>query len=97
LFGGEEESAYGLDLSGYIGAVGTVVSGAALPAMVESELLKDERISAAVVSVTFSVDLDGTTSFRIQITVTPADSSGNFALTLAASDVTVSIIGGIPS
>jgi len=95
LDGGAEESAYGLDLAGYVGAVGTTVAQAALPGVIESELLKDARIAAVSVVVAHSTTA-GTTTFENRIRVTPANELGDFSLTLAVDDVTVSVLGGMP-
>ena len=51
LTGGDEERAYGIDLAGYVGAVGDAVAAAALPGVIESELSKDDRIAGVSVSV----------------------------------------------
>lgn len=99
LDGGDEESTYGLDLAGYVGAVGDVIAEAALPAIIENELLKDERIAAVSVVVTRSTSSPspGLVVFWPRLRVTPANEAETFTLTLAVSSVTVEIIGGIPS
>ena len=93
LYGGAEESAYGLDLAGYVGAVGDAVAAAAMPAVIESELRKDDRIASATVSVVRATTSAGLSTFTITIDVTPASELDDFALTLAVSDVTVSLLG----
>jgi len=97
LHGGAEESAYGIDLAAYVGAVNAAVAAAALPAIIEGELLKDDRIASVRVRLTSSRALDGTVTFTIAIDVTPASELADFALTLAVSAVSVDVIGGMPS
>ena len=95
LHGGDEESAYGIDLAAYVGAVGVPVALAAMPSVVESELLKDPRIAAAVVTTSQSATSDGI-AIEVRIRVTPASELATFDLTLAVSAVTVELIGGMP-
>lgn len=86
---------YGLDLSAYLGAVGGQVAIAALPAIIESEVLKDDRVA----SVEVTVVRDATTkseSLEITLSVTPVDEFEEFDLTLAVSDVDTTIVGGLP-
>jgi hypothetical protein len=95
LDGGPDEDAYGVDVSAYLGDVGPDIAAAALPAIVEAELLKDERISA--VSASASASTGAEPIITLVVRVTPADETGDFALTLAISDVSVEAIGGLPS
>ena len=62
LSGSAEASAYGLDLAAYVGAVGERIAEAALPSIVEAELLKDDRIAAVSVTATAYRADDGTTN-----------------------------------
>lgn len=95
LTGGDEERAYGIDLAGYVGAVGTDAAVAALPGVVEAELLKDDRIARVAVSVARLPVSDGVQSLEVTIDVTPADESGDFTLTLAVSALGMSLLGGV--
>lgn len=95
LRGSAEASRYGIDLAGYVGQVGDAVAAAALPAVIESELLKDDRIASVAVAVTYTRDAAGLVTYLVRIDVTPASELEDFALTLAVSDVTVSMIGGM--
>lgn len=97
LYGGAEESTYGLDLSAYVGAVGDTVAAVALPSVVESELLKDERIASVVASVVTSVLTGGLRTFRVRVDVTPIAETETFSMVLAVSLLTVEILGGMPS
>lgn len=93
LFGGDEESAYGIDLAAYVGAVSPAVALAAVPAVVEGELLKDSRIAAVRVSASRSTTADGV-RLELVVDVTPADGTETFPLTIAIGDVTVALLGG---
>lgn len=86
---------YGYDLSAYVGSVGGRVAAAALPAVVESEILKDNRVASVEAAVTRDVDGSSET-FTVEISVTPADETSTFDLTLAVSDVSVDLIGILP-
>jgi len=94
LYGGDEESTYGTDLAAYVGAVGDAVAAAALPSVVESEMLKDERIASVVASVTTSVMTGALRVFHVRIDVTPIAETETFSMTLAVSALTVEILGG---
>lgn len=99
LRGGDEEGAYGLDVSGYCGAVGYDTAVNALPGLVQAELLKDDRVSDVSVSASIAASGNGAGGLDIQleISVLLADESGDFVLTLAINDVRVSVLGGLPS
>ncbi len=90
LSGGEDEANYGLDLASLIGASDPKTLGAALPGRIRSELEKDERVES--VDVEISTVVEGpATSFTITISVVTAE--GPFTLQVAASDVTVELLG----
>jgi len=95
LYGGDEESAYGIDLAAYVGAVGPAVAAAAMPGVVESELMKDPRIAAVVATATRSTTTDGV-RVELRLRITPASELETFDLTLAVSAVSVDLIGGMP-
>lgn len=88
LRGSPDAEIYGLDLSAYVGAVGTAIAVAALPSLIGAELRKDDRVSS--VATTIAVDGDALT---IEIEVTPADEGDPFTLTLAVDAVDVSVLG----
>lgn len=90
LRGGDEESAYGLDVSNYVGAVGTIAAAAALPNIMRAEALKDDRISSVRVETALDPNTD---SLTITMHVTPGDETAPFTLTLAASAVEVQLLG----
>ncbi|OFV81986.1 MAG: hypothetical protein A2Y78_00180 [Acidobacteria bacterium RBG_13_68_16] len=94
LQGGPEESAYGLDLAGWVGSVGTAVAVAALPSLVEAELSKDSRVESVACTVSRAVS-SGRVALTVRVAVTPVDEGEDFALTLAVSDVSVELIGGL--
>lgn len=93
---GEEGAVYGLDVEEFIGRVGTDDAAAALPPVVEAELLKDDRIDSVEVTATIVRGANGLDSITIEIDVFPLDESGAFALTLSVSDVTVALLGVSP-
>lgn len=95
LYGGDEESTYGVDLSGYVGAVGDAIAAAALPSVIESELLKDERIASAVATVVSSVLVGSLRVFHVRIDVVPVAETETFSMTLAVSELTIELIGGM--
>lgn len=96
LSGGAEASAYGLDLAAYVGAVGERIAEAALPSIVEAELLKDDRIAAVSVTATAYRADDGTARIELQLVVQPASDLARFPLTLGVTSAGVEIIGGMP-
>ena len=95
LRGGEEEAAYGIDLPGYVGAVGTATALRALPSVVRSELLKDSRIVDCVVTPTIDQQPSGAVMITLQIDVTLADEGEDFALTLSVGETSLSLLGGV--
>lgn len=94
LRGGDEEGAYGLDVAGYAGALGDAAA-LALPAAVENELLKDDRVASVRVEATRSVNA-GAETLTLTIDVVPADESEEFRLTLGIDEGVLSVIGGLP-
>lgn len=90
LRGGEEEANYGLDLAGLIGSATSAASEAAVPGQVRAEILKDERIESAEVTL-LKTEQGPATIY--QLTVEATTSEGPFTLTLAASAVTVELLG----
>jgi hypothetical protein len=94
--GGDDERAYGFDVSGYCGAVGYPTAVNALPGQVRNELLKDDRVSPSLsVTATLSQGNDGLDAIDLSISGELADESGSFDLTLRVNDVTVAILGGV--
>lgn len=93
LSGGDEETAYGLDVASYIGAVGTAIAIRTLPGQVRAQLLQDDRLAEADVTAAIATAADGTVSITLAIVATLADESGTFTLTLAVSDVDATVLG----
>lgn len=89
--GGEDEANYGLDLGDLIGSVSAPNTVAALPGQIESELLKDERISSVEADVT-SVTNGAVTSWTISISA-ETTTGGSFALVIGVTGVTVALLG----
>lgn len=94
LRGGDEERAYGLDVAGYVGAVGIRTAVAALPGLVRGELLKDDRVADVQVTATAEERTDGTAAVTLEMSVLLLDEDESFTLTLSASALTLDVIGG---
>lgn len=95
LRGGEEESTYGLDLAGFVGAVGATVAARALPLQLRQEWLKDDRVQDVSIAALVAVDTDGTASVDLDCSVLPVGETESFPLTLRVSETTVTLLGGI--
>lgn len=93
LRGGDEEQAYGIDLPGFVGRVATPIATAALPGIISAELSKDDRISSVSSTVTATTGTNGLVALEIEIRVVAVDEDEEFALTIAASSVSVTLIG----
>lgn len=89
--GSDEESAYGFDVAGYVGAVGTALAVNALPALVRGELLKDDRVLDVVVDAAISTDSSGVVSVLISCSVTLVNDGQTFDLTLSVAGGEVSL------
>ena len=89
LRGGDDEANYGFDLVGKLGHTVSASEIAALPGQVESEILKDERIESAEVSVS-SVTKGPSVSWTIAVSATTA--LGQFQLVLSVNDVTAELL-----
>ena len=90
LQGGEGEAEYGIDLTELIGTTNPRADAASLPGRIENELLKDERIESVEVDIGTTVEGPATT---LAITVSCTTAEGPFSLQIAASAVTVALIG----
>lgn len=77
---------YGFDLTAYVNADISPADIALIQSNVDAECLKDERVAAAVSTVTLLAT--GVLTVVIQLTA----GSGPFTLVLAVSDVTVSLL-----
>lgn len=96
LLGGPEEASYGLDLAGWVGAVGDRIAVAAIPAMVRAEWLKDDRILDVQVTAAAVTGSDGLTSIHMTAYVTPVAESESFPMTLQVTGSAVTLLGGLP-
>lgn len=90
LRGGENEENYGMDLTELIGSTNAAVEAAALPGRIKNELLKDERIETVDVDIVLTVEGPATI---FNITIECVTTEGPFTLQVAASDVSVSLLG----
>jgi hypothetical protein len=93
LVDGDEGLVYGLDVSGFVGMVGTQSAVDALPGAVEAEVLKDDRISSVTVTASVVTDSAGLSTITIDILAVPVDEGETFTLSLSVSDVTVALLG----
>lgn len=96
LQGGDEETAYGIDLTDYIGAVGTDNAIAMLPSVVAAELRKDDRVESVSAVATATQDAAGLVSISLVISVQLVDDDESFDLTIGVSSVGVELLGGLP-
>lgn len=93
--GGDEESAYGFDVSGFVGAVGYPTAVLAFPSLVAGELLKDDRVLPTLeVAAVIVHGADGEDSINLSIAGDLADESESFAFTLLVTAVSVDLIRG---
>lgn len=93
--GGDEESAYGFDVAGYVGAVGYPAAVEAIPAIVVGELLKDDRVQPTLTATAkLVVGIDGEDAIDLDISGDLADESGSFDFTLQVTDGAVRFLGG---
>jgi hypothetical protein len=90
LRGGEDEADYGIDLVDLIGSAATKSDAAALGGRIQSEVLKDERVTSVDVTVVASTT-GPATEFVVNIAAETAD--GPFALKLSISELTVELVG----
>lgn len=91
LRGGEEEANYGLDLAALVGSVRSKSDLASLPAQIEAEIRKDDRVETVAVSIFETTATNGLKSFTITFAVTTGD--GPFTLVVGADAVTVELLG----
>jgi hypothetical protein len=93
--GGDEESAYGFDVSGFVGAVGYETAAQALASLVTGELLKDDRVLPTL-EVTAKLLKGSTGEDEIELSIVGdlADESESFSFTLRVTDVSVDFLRG---
>jgi hypothetical protein len=89
LRGGDEEGIYGEDLTAYVGRNDRGLEFA-LPGIIRTELLKDERIFEVTSTVVRTVN-GPAVSFTITIDCVSA--AGPFSLKLAVSEVSTTLLG----
>jgi hypothetical protein len=90
---GDEGLVYGLDVSDFVGMIGTQAAVDALPGAVEAELLKDDRLSSVTVTATVVTDAAGLSTITLTVAGIPVDEAEEFILSLSVSDVTVALLG----
>jgi hypothetical protein len=97
LRGGEDEANFGLNLTEEIGRRSGPGQSESLRGRIEQELLKEVELASVEVSVT-TVEEGATATYAIEVVGYTA--AGPFTLVLAASEVTVELLGlkeGTPS
>jgi hypothetical protein len=97
LRGGDEESNYGIDLAGMVGAIGYPTVLAALPALIRGELMKDDRVLTLNVNIIDARNTDGSIELIIQIDGTLQDEDEPFALSVSVNETSVTLLGGVAS
>ena len=90
LRGTEEEGNFGLDLTELIGSVSTKSDAASLPARIQAEILKDERVESVTVRV---VDESAGVAKFFTVFIEATTAEGPFSLTLGIDEVTVGVLG----
>jgi hypothetical protein len=88
----EDESRYGFDVSGYVGAVGEEAALIALPSQVAAELSKDDRVSDVLATVKTTRDSAGLVSIVLSVDVVLKDEGGNFNLTMSVGQARTELI-----
>jgi hypothetical protein len=91
--GGDEESAYGFDVSAYVGDVGTETAIQALPGLVRGELMKDDRVSDVAVVATAATNAALETVITLEVSGVLRDSGEQFTFTVGVSEVTAEFLG----
>ncbi len=94
---GEEGTVYGIDISDFIGRQTAPDAVASVPAVIEAELSKDDRVSSVSATATVVHGTDGLDAITVEAVVVPYDEDTSaFALTLAVSAVSVEVLGVTP-
>lgn len=89
----DEEAAYGIDVTAFVGSSANSPKIRALPSMIEAELKKDDRILS--VSATVETGRDGEMDFiDISLDILLDDEESVFPLTIRVDRLTASIISG---
>ncbi len=89
----DEESAYGFDVAGYVGAVGTTTAIGALPGLIDGELSKDDRVLTVTTTAAIEKDSAGQVSITLDIAVVLRDDGETFTLTLSATAEALAVVG----
>lgn len=92
LVDGPDGEVYGLDLQDFIGVVGPTSAIDALPDAIRNEVLKDDRVASCDVSLSAVVNPDATYDLTITIDANLSDESGDFTLTLSATNAATTLL-----
>ena len=90
LRGSEDDQSYGIDITELIGQASSKAVVAALPGRIANKLAKDERIESTEVDV---AEVTSGIERSYAITIRCVTAEGPFTLQLAASDVSVELLG----
>ncbi len=93
LRGGEAESTYGLDICGFLGAVGAEISARAIPVQLRAEWLKDDRVQDVSIAGSIVIDTDGNSSVDLDCQILLIGETESFPLTLSVSEAGIAIKG----
>lgn len=88
---------YGYDVVGLIGSIGTDDAAVVLQFAIRAEVMKDDRVQDVDVAVTRTSIEEGGEALAIVLSVLLTDDEDSFTLTLAASETSLDVIGGLPS
>lgn len=86
-----EALAYGIDLAGYLGSLGSRTAVAAMPSQIQAELLKDDRVSSIEVTVTPSA-VRGEVALTVEIVGVLIDEAETFGLTLSVTEARTTLL-----
>lgn len=84
--------AYGLDVSGFVGAVGYERSTAVIGGMVANELSKDDRVIGVSCAATLTEQDDGSLILLLDIEATLAEEDEDFSFTVGVTDLTTELL-----
>lgn len=94
LRGGDDESAYGFDIAGFVGAVGYPAAVAQLPGQVANELEKDQRVQSVAVTAAIERTPSGLMSITLNLDVKLYEEDESFSLVVGVNDTSVTLLGG---
>jgi len=91
-----EALAYGYDVAGLVGRVGSPAALAILPSAMRGEALKDDRVRDVSITVLAQRESNGNVVLTIDMVVVLHDDTEAFPLTLSVADGELRLAGGLP-